>query len=472
MKNYYIIILIALFFSCSGDLEDMNVDIKNATQAPAETFFNNAVKNLSDRLSANTYGATGSPWNISRLLVQQMSSVTYNEGTTYYTSYTWDQVYMGVLNNLKQSKSVIESDESANTAISSNQLAIIEIVEVYTYSKLVESFGDIPYSQALDVDNISPVFDEDDAIYEDLISRLTAAVQSLDESQAGWNQDILYDGDVTSWKKFGSSLLFQMGMRIIDAKPSLANSAISAALPNVFTSNADIAEVEMLSSQPNTSQLYVDIAVGNRRDIVGCEPFVDFMNALDDPRRSIFFQPVDGTEDVYLGSPSGLTVAYFDYSRFGTLFYQPETAVIFLDYATVEFLLAEAAERGIAGVTDAASHYNEAITASFDYYGVDGIDTYLANSDVAYDTAPGTWQEKIGMQKWIAMFNQGLEAWTEYRRLDYPILEAPPQSFVPTVPVRNTYPISEQTLNRANYESADASIGGDLLTTKLFWDVN
>mgnify|MGYP003629591221 CR=1 FL=1 len=472
MKNYYIIILIALFFSCSGDLEDMNVDIKNATAAPAETFFNNAVKNLSDRLSSNTYGATGSPWNISRLLVQQMSSVTYNEGTTYYTSYTWDQVYMGVLNNLKQSRSVIESEESANTAVSANQLAIIEIVEVYTYAKLVESFGDIPYSQALDVDNISPVFDEDDAIYEDLISRLTTAIQSLDESQAGWNQDILYNGNVAGWKKFGSSLLFQMGMRIIDAKPNLAENAISTALPNVFTSNADIAEVEMLSSQPNTSQLYVDIAVGNRRDIVGCEPFVDYMNSLNDPRVSVFFQPVDGTQDVYLGSPSGLTVAYFDYSRFGSMFYQPETPVIFLDYATVEFLLAEAAERGITGVTDAASHYDAAITASFDYYGVGGIDTYLSDPDVAYSTAPGTWQEKIGMQKWVALFNQGLEAWTEYRRLDYPILEAPPQSFVPTVPVRNTYPISEQTLNRPNYESADASIGGDLLTTKLFWDVN
>lgn len=76
------------------------------------------------------------------------------------------------------------------------------------------------------------------------------------------------------------------------------------------------------------------------------------------------------------------------------------------------------------------------------------------------------------MQKWVALFNQGLEAWTEYRRLDYPTLEAPPQSFVPTVPVRLTYPISEQTLNRTNYESADAAIGGDLLTTSLFWDVD
>lgn len=472
MKNYYIILVITLFFSCSGDLEDMNVDIKNATEAPAETFFNNAMKNLSDRLSSVTYGATGSPWEISRLFVQQMSSVTYNEGTTYYVSFTWDDVYMGILNNLQQSKTIIEAEES-DLSTSANRLAIIEIATVYTYAKLVESFGDVPYSQALDVDIISPEFDKDETIYADLIARLTTAVGNLNEAQGAWDQDILYGGNVTSWKKFGSSLLFQMGMRVIDADTALGTQAITAALPNVFTSNEDIAEIEMLASQPNTSDLYVDIAVGNRRDLVGCEPFVNYLNDLDDPRRTVFFQEVDGTDGVYLGSPSGLTVSYFDFSRFGTLFYEPTTPVILLDYATVEFLLAEAAERGIGGVADAAGHYEEAIRASFDYYGLgDGADTYLANPDVAYATAPGTWQEKIGMQKWVALFNQGLEAWTEYRRLDYPILEAPPQSFVPTVPVRNVYPISEQTLNRANYESAAASVGGDLLTTKLFWDIN
>ncbi|SFB76058.1 Starch-binding associating with outer membrane [Flagellimonas taeanensis] len=473
MKNYIVIFLIALFFSCSGDLEDMNVDVKNATEAPAENFFNNAVKNMSDLLSGITYGANGNPFNTTRLLVQQISSVTYNEGTTYYSNFTWDNVYLGVLINLDQSAQVIEATPPTNATVAANQLAIIEIMTVFTYAKLVESFGDIPYSQALDYDNISPAYDADEVIYEDLISRLTTAINTLDEGQASWSQDILYNGDVTGWKKFGSSLLLQMGMRVIDADATLGTQAITAALPNVFTSNADVAQVEHLESQPNTAELWTDLAVGNRRDFVGCEPFVDYMNALEDPRRAVFFQEVDGTDGVYLGSPSGLAVTYFDYSRFGTLFYQPATPVIFMDYSTVEFLLAEAAERGIGGVADAAGHYTEAIRASFGYYGLaDSADAYLANPDVDYATAPGTWEEKIGMQKWVALFNQGLEAWTEYRRLDYPVLEAPPLSFVPTVPVRLTYPISEQTLNQANYESAASSVGGDLMTTKLFWDVN
>ncbi len=470
MKKYFIIVPLALFFSCSGDLEDMNVDVKNATEAPAENFFNNAVKNMSDLLSGINYGANGNPWNTTRLLVQQISSVTYNEGTTYYSNFTWSDVYMGVLINLQQSARVIGENPPSNATVAANQLAIIEIMNVYTYSKLVESFGDIPYSQALDYDNISPAYDKDEEIYADLISRLSAAVASLDPAAGSWGQDLLYDGDVAAWEKFGNSLLLQMGMRIMDADPTLGTQAIATALPGIFTSNDDVAEVDHLESQPNTAELWTDLAVGNRRDFVGCKPFVDYMNSLDDERRTVFFQDVDGA---YVGSPSGLVVPYDDYSEFGTLFYEPNTSVIFLDYSTIEFLLAEAAERGIAGVTDAAGHYTSAIRASFEYYGLgDSADAYLANPAVDYATAPGTWKEKIGMQKWVALFNQGLEAWTEYRRLDYPQLSAPPQAYVPTVPVRLIYPISEQTLNKPNYESAAASIGGDLLTTKLFWDLN
>src|SRR5690606_7751877 len=132
----------------------------------------------------------------------------------------------------------------------------------------------------------------------------------------------------------------------------------------------------------------------------GCEPFVDFLNSLADERRTVFFKDVDGD---YIGSPSGLVVPYNDFSEFGTLFYQPNTPVIFLDYSSVEFLLAEAAERGLAGVTDPAAHYSAAIKASFEYYGLGAnADAYLALPDVAHATAPGTWKKKRGMRKGVA----------------------------------------------------------------------
>ncbi|MHB1108168.1 MAG: SusD/RagB family nutrient-binding outer membrane lipoprotein, partial [Lutibacter sp.] len=129
--------------------------------------------------------------------------------------------------------------------------------------------------------------------------------------------------------------------------------------------------------------------------------------------------------------------------------------------------------RGISGFTNPAGHYAAAITASFDFYGVTGAATYLLQPSVAYATATGTWKQKIGMQKWIALTNQGFNAWTEYRRLDYPVLTAPASASAAAdgvVPRRYNYPIGEQTLNPDSYTAAASAIGGDKLATKLFWD--
>ena len=73
------------------------------------------------------------------------------------------------------------------------------------------------------------------------------------------------------------------------------------------------------------------------------------------------------------------------------------------------------------------------------------------------------------MGSWVALYNIGFEGWTSWRRLDFPMLVAPPDA-VSGIPVRFTYPIIEQTLNAASYQSASAAIGGDAVETKLFWD--
>ena len=108
------------------------------------------------------------------------------------------------------------------------------------------------------------------------------------------------------------------------------------------------------------------------------------------------------------------------------------------------------------------------------YWGVSGGDiaTYLAQPSVAYATATGTWKQKIGEQAYLALYNRGFECWTSYRRLDYPVLTAPADAEVDQVPTRLTYPAREETLNATNETAAATAIGGNTLTTKLFWDVN
>src|SRR5258708_12558392 len=157
-----------------------------------------------------------------------------------------------------------------------------------------------------------------------------------------------------------------------------------------------------------------------------------------------------------------------------------------VDYSEVSFLLAEAVERGfISG--SAATYYNNAVTASIKYWG--GSDAvaaaYLAQPDVAYATAPGGvgagaigstgvpttsvhWKQAIGMQKYLALYVRGMDAWTEIRRLQYPAMAVPGTPKSP-FPWRYTYPSNEQTANGNSYKAAAAAIGGVAVTTKLFW---
>jgi len=133
----------------------------------------------------------------------------------------------------------------------------------------------------------------------------------------------------------------------------------------------------------------------------------------------------------------------------------------------LSFTLAEAAARGFTdGI--AKDHYEAGIKASFDYWNVDGADDYILKDDVAYNQ--DVWKELIGTQAWIAYYNNGYNGWTSWRRLDMPILVPPPGMVQSDIPTRFTYPVFEQTLNGANYNEAAAAIGGDDLTTKLFFD--
>ena len=477
MKKISILLLtLFLVFSCSKDLENLNKDTKNATVAAGETFFTGAQKNMVDRMASINVNT-----NVWRQFVQQITSTTYNDESNYDIANRrvpdglWATVYRDVLKDLDESAKVIAATPPIGTAgatMQKNQLAIIEVMNVYSYSVLVETFGDVPYTEALDFTNVLPKYDDGKTVYLALIARLSAAITSMDASGDSFGDaDLIYGGDVASWKKFANSLKLRMGLVIIDADPAAGTAAVTQGAAGAFTSNADNAVFNYLNSTPNTNPMWVDLVQSGRLDFIVAKPFVDKMNALNDPRRTVFFD--DNVATGYVGAVYGLNSSYANFSHIGDMFYVSTLPHVLLDYSNVKFMLAEAAERGIAGFTNPASHYASAITASFDYYEVPGAAAYLLQPSVAYATATGTWKQKIGTQKWIALYNQGFNAWTEFRRLDYPALVAPATASANAdgvVPRRFTYPIGEQTLNPASYTAAASAIGGDKLATKLFWD--
>jgi len=318
-----------------------------------------------------------------------------------------------------------------------------------------------------------PAYDDAQTVYNDILGRLDAALDLIQPTANGFgNADVIYSSDMTKWVKFGNSLKVKLGMVIADVDTDKAKALIEAAAPNVFTSNADNAAFPYLSSAPNNNPVSENLNPlrTSREDFVPANTLVDAMNELEDPRRASYFTQINGA---YKGGRYGFTNSFSELSHVHSNITALDFEALLLDYSEIEFLLAEALERGFNVGGTAAAHYSAAITASFDYWGVSGVGAYLAKPEVNYPTASGDWKQKIGTQKWIALYNRGFDAWLEWRRLDAPTLSPPAvEGLDLIVPTRLIYPVNEQTLNGANRDAAAEAIGGDQSSTKLWWDVN
>ncbi|MUP38770.1 SusD/RagB family nutrient-binding outer membrane lipoprotein [Labilibaculum euxinus] len=479
-KLKYILIGVLLmgvgFTSC--DLEDNN-DPKKATEVPAATLFTSGMISFVDQ-----YNNMSVNYNISRLLAQYWMETTYTDESRYdfqdrgIPDSFWDELYRDCLMDFQEAKMVIDAGEFEGALLlkANNQKAIIEIQMVYVYAVLAETFGDIPYSEALQGgENTLPKYDDAATVYADLFVRLDAALATLDSSNGSWGaEDLLFEGDVDSWKTFGNALKLRMGMRMADVPSFNSKSVVEAAVAaGVYNDDLEGAFFSYIGTDPYVNTIYDGFEIDGRKDYVPSNTLIDIMNTLNDPRRALWFTQKDGA---YVGLTYGKTDGgtYDNFSHFTPMFFDPKLEVALVDYVEMEFYLAEAVERGYAVGGTAAEHYNNGITASILYYGGTAADaaTYLAQPEVAYSTATGTWKQKIGTQKWIAMYNRGVEGWTEWRRLDFPVLNVPEELTYGDIPVRYPYPYNENDQNLDNYTEASTAIGGDKATTKLWFDVN
>jgi len=474
MKKILIIapVLLFLFSSCRKDLSSLNVDVKQAVTAPSYSLFSNGQRNLADYMTSTNVNR-----NIFRLITQQWTEVTYVDesqydlGTRTIPDFWWRGLYKLVLVNLEAARKLIPTDVTdANQQ--KNELAMLDITEVYTYYVLVNTFGDVPYTEALDPDNLFPKYDDAKTIYYDLLERLDADIAALSPSDASFDgsADLFYAGDVVKWQKFANSLKLRMGITIADFDDAKAKSTIEAAAPNAFTSNDDNLVFKYQATTPNTNPVWVDVIQSGRNDFVAASTIINLLNDRNDPRRPGFFGTVP-TTTTYLGGVPGKGNTFNLFSPPSDAITAPDAPSILMSYAEVEFILAEAVERGYNVGGTAESHYNNAVTASILQWGGTTTDAtaYLAQPSVAYATAAGTYKQKIGIQKYLALYNDGFDAWVEQRRLDYPVLVEPFQAQSP-YPVRFSYPINEENLNSSSYSAASSAIGGDKVDTKLFWD--
>ncbi len=472
-KVLLIAFLIGITFTSCEDFEGWNVDDKNPSDVPAGYLLTSAEHDLFQRMESTSVN-----YNIFKLFAQYWTETQYTDEVNYdirgrdIGGNLFLYLYRDVLIDLQKAKELVNNNEFLPEGEKAAQLGVLELMEVYTWHVLVDTYGDIPYSEALQgVENLTPAYDNDEDIYADLFTRIDAALANLDAgSQAFGAADLIYDGDVSQWKKFGNSLKLRMAVRIADYDHAkAAQLAQEAVAGGVFTSEDDNFAFPFEATPPNTNPIWVSLVQSGRDDFLVADTFVDLITPLDDPRTDVYLAD---NKDPYVGAPYGAGAAFTDYTHIGDAWYQPDLEGVLLSYDEVEFLLAEAIERGLIE-GDAEAHYNAAVTASILYWGGTQAeaDAYLAQPEVAYDTAAGDWKQVIGRQKYIALYGRGFEAWSTWRLLDYPDTFTRPAVSGEAVPRRYLYGNSEKDVNPDQYAAGSAAMGGDKKDSRVFWDI-
>ncbi|MEX0316009.1 MAG: SusD/RagB family nutrient-binding outer membrane lipoprotein [Allomuricauda sp.] len=487
MKKLVLTIFSALilFSSCNDErYEDLNINPNSPLTVGSGSLFSASTKAMVDQMTSISVNL-----NHFRFFAQYVAQRNFSAESNYdlitrnVALNHWGRVYRNVLFDLQDARTRVQEEVDSGLIeanIGANRTALIDILSVYTWQQMVDTFGNIPYTDALmGLDTLQPEYEDAQTIYEDLFTRLDAALSMLDVSASAFGgDDLIYGDNMTNWRKFGNSVKLRLGIRVSEFAPmaTTAQSAIEEAVAaGVFDSNWDNFKLTYESTPPNTNPVWVTMVQSGRpADYFPSNTIVDYMNDLEDPRRPFYFHDniTDETDNIiYVGGIYGATNDLATTTHLNELITDPTFRGVLLDYSEVSFMLAQASELQFNVGGDAATHYTNGIIACMQDWGVEeeDITTYLNRSDVDYNTAPGTWREKLGLQYWLAMYNRGFAGWTAWRQLDAPALNVAADSQNP-VPNRYTYPVEEQTLNGANYTSAAQAIGGDTQQVKVFWD--
>ncbi len=393
------------------------------------------------------------------------------------------------------------------------------IMKAMSFQRITDVYGDVPYfnaGQAYHQSIYFPAYDKQQAIYTDLIKEVSEAVDSLDEHADLPRGDMFYFGSpdqIGAWKRFGNTLLLRIAMRLTNVDPATAQTIVTKVQGLTMQSNVDNAIVTHGISDPLTiNRIYRGVGEDGSVQLSWqiSAAFMDTLRVHSDPRMPVLsflfdtaFSPgnddpykPNGTSDtsVQAGLPNGYdggntvhgiinapgylgNVLY--YSRPSPIVFNPTAPTLVLTYAESELLLADAAARW--GIGDAESHYNNGVMAAIEQWGAFGPAGVIVDSVASaylktnkYDRNAAL--QMINTQFWIATFLNEYEAWANYRRTGFPVLNPTtyPISQSPgAVPRRMQYSTVDKQVNPDNYNIAVKGLtGGDKITSRMWWDTN
>jgi hypothetical protein len=501
--------------ACDMDsLTDINVNPNNPTDAPAPTLFVQGTRLATSRWLG------GANLRQFELVAQHLAEVQYPNTDQYsnltadYTSANFNATYAQELKDLQ------EAIRKGREQQAPGYWAPSLIMQSWVFGVVTDLYGDIPFSQALRGDDveaegrIQPAYDPQQEVYNALFARLGEASTAL-STTGGANlggADPLYGGNFAAWQRFANSLRARHALRIVNVDRARADAELRAAFTapgGVFTSNAHNARFPWPGNGVFDNPWAVNFQT--RDDHRVSTRLLTYLRDWSDPRLPIYAMPADRDtaaaaiatrtiRDCSLGVPCfvGLHNALshdeastlLDYtSRPGAVFFGGRTAYgtfggaggsfpsFIMTNAEVQLIQAEAAERGLGGLTagQARGFYEAGIRASMEQWGVTdaaAISAYLARPGVAYQGGtPGLRQ--IAIQKWLALYSDGVQAWSEFRRTCQPaILRPGPSATLNEIPRRLQYSTTEAAVNATNLGAAVTRQGADQLTTRIWWDSN
>lgn len=393
--------------------------------------------------------------------------------------------------------------------------AIATIVKVEALHRTTDMYGPLPY---LNFGNgaLQSNYDSQMAVYNRFFEELNESIAILTDfitknpdGSALAKFDYIFNGNIRNWIRFANSLKLRLAMRIVYADANKAKTEAESAVSHpigVFSTAADIAQLQHTSDLIYNHPLY--IISTNFRDIKMGATMQSFLTGYADPRQSKHFNPIPGNT-TFTGVRTGINItnkATYAEGPFSDLAIPANAPIVWMSAAEVFFLRAEGAIRGWAMNGTAQSLYETGIRTSFSQVGVTGADTYIANATslpaaytdprnsgnnitstnaslsritIRWDEASNfeTKLERIITQKWIAVYPDGQEAWSEFRRTGYPkvfpVVVNNSRGLISTsVQIRRLpFPAAEYQTNAAGVAAGIAALGGaDNGGTKLWWD--
>lgn len=465
--------VLALAFALSGcndGLTDLNDNPNEPVQVTADYLFANATEAAASRVHGSTLNM-----DVTALWVQHYAESRYSAEDRYEITdgainTHWTNFYAGPLQDLQE---VIQKGVEADRP---NVEAVGTIMRSWVMHVVTDLWGDAGYSEALQGRTSSGLvvaYDPQQAIYDDLFVELAGAAAMIDPTGVKITTgDMIYQGNMDRWRRFANSLRLRAAMRLSQVDQTKARTEFADALTDgVFTSNADNALLRYVDNGVDVHPIFG--YERSRIDHAISKTMVDTLASFADPRLPLYAYP--NNTGLYVGMQNGSNAdpPLSTISRIGPAFASANSPAVLMSYAEVLFLQAEAAARGwITG--DAGTLYAQAITAAMTQLGVSAgaITNYLAQPRVQYQGGEAGLRQ-IWLQKWIALFGNGPEAFAEWRRTGTPALLPGPDAINDgLIPVRLTYPGSEQTLNKEAMDAAISRQGGaNSLNNPVWWDV-